>query len=106
MSTEELTLIHEDRDDRGGFYFRTPGCVTLGEIEYKKEDFPVLDFHHTWVDKSLRGQGRAGQLLDAAMAWARETKHTVRPTCPYVVKQFEENESLHDLYAADFKRSD
>ena len=100
MSAEdELTLIHEEKGDRGGFYLRNGSCRTLAEMEYKKREFPVLEFHHTWVDDSLRGQGRAGQLLDAAMSWVRESKHTVKPVCAYVKKQFEKQESLHDLRA-------
>lgn len=96
--TDEVELVHEDGESSGGFYLYRDG-EKLGEMTYRKQDGGVLLFHHTWVDDSLRGQGRARQLLDAAMAWVRTTGGKVRPTCSYVVAQFDKDPSLADLRA-------
>lgn len=94
-----MELVHEDGESKGGFYLRD-GDATLGEMTYSKAGEDRLIFDHTWVDDSLRGQGRARQLLDAAMVWVRTTGRKVVPLCPYVKAQFDKDESLADLRAS------
>ena len=43
----------------------------------------VADIDHTFVDQSLRGQGVAGQLVQAALAQIRERGGTPAATCSY-----------------------
>ena len=52
---------------------------------------------HTEVDPSLRGQGVARQLLDAAVSWARQTGTKISATCSYVVVQLARDKSLADV---------
>ena len=91
-----MELVHQDGDS-GGFYL-VRGDETLGEMTYKTQG-NVLLFDHTWVDDSLRGQGKARELLDAAMSWVRTTGKKVEPVCPYVRGQFDKDASLADLRA-------
>ncbi len=95
--SEELQITHEDGDSKGGFYLLR-GDEKLGEITYKKEDGNLV-FDRTWVDDSLRGQGRAGQLFGVAMDWVRAEGHKVVPVCSYVQARFDKDESLADLKA-------
>lgn len=94
-----MELVHEDGEFKGGFYLRDEDGETLGEMTYSKAGEKILIFDHTWVDDSLRGQGKARELLDAGVAWAREIDKKINPQCPYVAKQFEKDESLADLKA-------
>lgn len=63
--------------------------------------FPTVDgvatIDHTFVDDSLRGQGVAGQLLQAATEQLRADGVQVRPTCSYAVKWFDGHPESGDL---------
>lgn len=63
--------------------------------------FPTVDgvatIDHTFVDDSLRGQGVAGQLLQAATEQLRAGCVQVKPTCTYAVRWFEEHPESGDL---------
>ena len=57
----------------------------------------VADIDHTFVDQSLRGQGVAGQLLEAAVRQIRAEGLRAKATCSYAVKWFEEHPDQSDL---------
>ena len=56
----------------------------------------VID--HTAVGPKLQGKGLARRLLDALVAWARETGTRVSATCSYAKAQFQKDASLRDVY--------
>ena len=55
----------------------------IGEAEYT--------ITHTWVDASLRGQGMAGRLVEAAVDQIRKNGGTPRASCSYAVRWFAEH---------------
>ena len=57
----------------------------------------VADIDHTFVDQSLRGQGVAGQLLDAAVRQIRMEGRRAKATCSYAAKWFKEHTDQSDL---------
>ena len=57
----------------------------------------VADIDHTFVDQSLRGQGVAGQLLDAAVRQIRMEGLRAKATCSYAAKWFKEYPDQSDL---------
>ena len=57
----------------------------------------VADIDHTFVDQSLRGQGGAGQLLDAAVRQIRMEGLRAKATCSYAAKWFKEHPDQSDL---------
>ena len=57
----------------------------------------VADIAHTFVDQSLRGQGVAGQLLDAAVRQIRMEGLRAKATCSYAAKWFKEHPDQSDL---------
>ena len=63
--------------------------------------FPIsegaADIDHTFVDQSLRGQGVAGQLLDAAVRQIRMEGLRAKATCSYAAKWFKEHPDQSDL---------
>ena len=97
--TPDLQLVHEHQGATGGFYLRDSDGSTLGEMEYRNANGETVEINHTWVDGSLRGQGRAGQLLAAAIDWVKSENLKVFPTCPYVAKKFSEDPELQALAA-------
>ena len=87
------------RHDHARFYIENESGHTIAELTYVLTENDAMDITHTFVDPSLRGQGTARQLLDAAAQFARDTNRSIIPTCPYIEAQFNKDESLHDLRA-------
>ncbi len=68
-------------------------CWQQGEaqavLEYRYVDTSgrySIDFYHTWVPDTLRGQGVAAELTQAALAWGRQTGLPLRASCSYVAR--------------------
>ncbi|WP_400191631.1 GNAT family N-acetyltransferase [Hymenobacter sp. B81] len=61
------------------------------ELTYARPADGVVDFQHTYVDESLRGQGLAEQLAQAALAWARQEKLRVRTSCRFMQAYVDRN---------------
>ncbi|HWR23086.1 MAG TPA: GNAT family N-acetyltransferase [Feifaniaceae bacterium] len=88
-----LSIQHEanrvyalDKDER-----------VIAEATFPAVSDTVVEFNHTFVDPSLRGQGAAGMLLEAAAADVRARGLKARPTCSYAVKWFSEHGEYADL---------
>ena len=81
-----------------GAFVIEEGGKRLAETTYRR-DGDTLVMPHTWVDDSLRGQGAAKQLVDAAVAYAREHHVTITPVCPFVKAAFAKDTSIHDVLA-------
>ncbi|HIY58918.1 MAG TPA: N-acetyltransferase [Candidatus Tetragenococcus pullicola] len=68
-----------------------------GELTWKKVEDGVVDFNHTFVDPTYRGQGVAGKLMQAAVFRARKENWQVIPTCSYAVKAFNDKSEYQDV---------
>lgn len=71
----------------------------LAEVTFPDREDGVAEIDHTFVDDSLRGQGIAGKLLEAAVQVLREEGKRARPTCSYAVSWFEKHPEQADLLA-------
>lgn len=87
---------HQERDGRGAFFIEKDG-ERLGEMTYTRSNSSLVVIDHTEVSAVLQGRGAAKRLLDALVAWARETQTKVVPVCPYAKAQFEKEPSLRDV---------
>lgn len=70
----------------------------LAEVTFPDISEGVVEIDHTFVDSSLRGQGIAGQLLEAAAREIREQGKKAYPTCSYAVQWFDKNPEFADIY--------
>ena len=91
-------VSHLEQGSHGGFYIERNG-VRIGEMTYRRRDATHITIDHTEVDPALRGQGIARRLLDAAVAWARQTGTRITPRCSYAVVQFARDKSIGDVLA-------
>src|SRR5829696_8790936 len=94
---EELHVQHHGGRAGGSFYVKRGGA-RIAEMTYSREGSRAT-IEHTRVDDSLRGQGVARRLLDAAVAWARDTGMRVTPVCTYARSVFERDASIRDVLA-------
>jgi predicted GNAT family acetyltransferase len=94
------TITHVEQGSRGGFYLQRGG-TRIAELTYQRIADGQVAIDHTEVDPSLRGQGIARRLLDAAVAWARQTGTKITPRCSYAAVVFARDKSIGDvLYSA------
>ena len=63
----------------------------IAVVTFPKVSEGVVNLDHTFVDPSLRGQGVAGKLMEAAVAYFESNNLKVKPTCSYAVKWFAEH---------------
>jgi predicted GNAT family acetyltransferase len=99
MSEQQAIKVeHREHDGKGAFFVMRDGAQ-LAELTYLREAADRVNIDHTLVDEKLRGLGVARKLLDAAVAWARETKTKVIATCPYARAQFDKDASIRDVLA-------
>lgn len=90
------TITHAEADGRGEFALERDG-QRVAEMTYRRLGDSRVLVDHTWVDTRLRGQGVARQLLDSAVAWARQSNTKIGATCSYVVVQLARDASLRDV---------
>lgn len=74
------------------------GDKVIGVCDYRK-DGDVLDLYHTEVDKAYGGMGIAADLVNELVDYARKENLKIFPTCSYVVKKFDKDESYKDVDA-------
>ena len=75
IEREELNGVHE-------FVLRIDG-ERCGFLEFTRPDVGVLRIEYVEVDPSLRGTGLGRQLVDKAVAFAKEAELKVVPICSY-----------------------
>ena len=71
----------------------------VAEITFPETRPGVADIDHTFVDASLRGQGAAGRLVEAAAAQLRRRGMKAVLTCSYAKKWFGDHPEQGDLLA-------
>lgn len=79
-----------------GHIWASDGDRLLAEVNFPSRN-GLAAITHTFVDDSLRGQGIAAQLLQAAADQIRADGMKVRPICSYAKKWFEQHPEERDL---------
>lgn len=92
----QYTIHHHEADAKGAFFVDKSG-QRMAEMTYSRTNAAMVIIDHTEVDESLRGEGVGRQLLNALVAWARETGTKVLPLCPFAKAQFGKDASIHDV---------
>ncbi len=92
-----MELIHEQNrifatDDSG---------KTVAEVLFPDAGEGLVRITSTRVDPSLRGQGVAARLLEAAARQLRSQGKKAVPVCSYAQVWFERNSAYADLLAKD-----
>jgi predicted GNAT family acetyltransferase len=85
----------QHRASSNRFTRRTPSG--LAYISYEQPDPRTIDLQHTVVPEADRGQGIGGEVVESAIAHARENGLRVIPTCPFVKAWLEKHPEHQDL---------
>jgi predicted GNAT family acetyltransferase len=90
-------MTHPIIDDAGHEQFAVSVDRDTAKLEYQLEGHRLL-LLHTEVPEAFRGQGVAGQLVEAAVAKARANHLTIVPWCPYARRWLREHpEQIGDI---------
>lgn len=80
MFQKEQNRIHMN-DEQGNL---------IAEVTFPETEPGVFTINHTFVDPSLRGQGIASKLVEAAVDEINARNGEVKATCSYAVKWLDE----------------
>jgi predicted GNAT family acetyltransferase len=92
----QQSVLHTEHGE-GGAFFIEEGGTRVAAMTYRRMGASRILIDHTEVDPLLRGRGMARILLDAAVAWARQTGTRIEASCSYVLVQFARDASLQDV---------
>jgi uncharacterized protein len=93
-----MTVIHNEPDSR--FECRVDGGLAFAEYHRNGER---ITFTHTEVPPEAEGRGVAGEIVAAALAYAREQQLQVVPQCAYVRSYLERHREWEDLVDPEFR---
>ena len=95
-----MEIEHIDGEIKGAFVVNNPAGEPqfLAELAYTM-NAGVMTLVHTALRAEIRGQGVARQLLDAAIAHARDNDIKIVPVCRYARKMFMKHKELRDVLA-------
>lgn len=79
-------------------------CTVVAEITYSETEEGVCTIDYTEIDESLRGQGIAGRLVEAAVAEIKAQNKKVAATCSYVQKWIDDYVEIELLFEEFFKK--
>ena len=88
-----MELKHDDN----WIYVTDDKDNVIAEITFPNIKEGVVTINHTYVDNSLRGQGIADKLVEAAYRTIKDQDKKTIVTCPYAVKWFEEHPDKNDI---------
>lgn len=87
----EITVKPVDKEKRGAFVALADGKEFAGEMTYSRVNDSLIIIDHTETDPSYGGMGVGKQMVQAAIAWAKETETKVMPLCPFAKGYFEKH---------------
>lgn len=96
MDPARADVRHEEAERRGAFYVERDGS-RVAQMTYSRVSDGLVIIDHTEVDPALAGRGVGRGLLDAAVAWARQTGTRFKVVCPFARAQFARDPSIRDV---------
>ena len=99
MNAEDDSVQVEEKGHRGAFFIAREGA-RVAELTFSATpDRKLVILDHTDVSESLRGQGVARKLVEAAVVWARRTNVKLMPLCPFAKAVFDSEPEFGDVRA-------
>lgn len=94
-----MEIKHSQTETKGSFYIELEG-KKVGEMTYSIAGPSLIIIDHTEVGEELKGKGAGAQMLNAAVAYARENNIKILPLCPFAKSVFDKKEEIRDVLSA------
>lgn len=94
-----MDIQREEHGKRGAFFIDEAG-EWIAEMTYVKSGDAEITIDHTEVDKKLRGENIAEDLVAAAVGYARENGLKIKSTCSFASKVLKENADFNDVFVS------
>lgn len=78
-------------------YLENEKGVCIAEVTFPQVSDNEVNINHTYVDRSLRGQGVADKLVRELAVLLRKNNIKAVSTCSYAVDWFEKNPEYDDV---------
>jgi predicted GNAT family acetyltransferase len=91
-----IQIQHREHGSHGEFFVEREGR-RVAELTYSLSGERAV-VAHTWVDPTLRGEGLAPALVEAAAQWARGKSFMIVPVCSYVRAIFQRSAKYADVW--------
>jgi hypothetical protein len=97
--TDETTfsISREDTGNGAGHFVLTREGVRIGTLDYRTGPSGPIYIDFVQVSPATRGTGLGKRLVEAAVAWARESQRKVIPICSYSRSVIERDPALRDV---------
>lgn len=86
----------EEVEEKGKFMLYDEDFY-IGEMSYERISDGLISIEHTKIKKEFGGKGYARKLLREAVSYARQNNLKIRPVCPFVLSNFNKDESFKDV---------
>jgi predicted GNAT family acetyltransferase len=83
----------------GRVYITAPGGAVAAQVLFEDSGEGRVTVKSTYVDKSLRGRGVAGRLMEAAAQQIRAQNKKAVPACSYAARWFAAHPEYGDILA-------
>jgi hypothetical protein len=93
-----MTISHNEDESR--FECRVDGGIAFAEYHRNGDR---LTFTHTEVPEEAAGRGVAGEIVAAALTYAREQRLQVVPECAYVQSYLERHREWRDVVDPEYR---
>ncbi len=91
-----MEIKHTHSDTKGMFFIELNG-KKVGAMTYSVAGEGLIIIDHTEVGEELKGMGAGAQLLNKAVAYARENNLKIIPLCPFAKSMFDKKEEIRDV---------
>lgn len=85
--------------EQNRIYSQDKNGKLIAEVTFPKVDESTVDIDHTFVDSSLRGQGVADVIMNAAVSKIEAAGLKTKTSCPYAEKWFKSHPEKAEILA-------
>lgn len=91
-----MLIQQEANDETGSFYIDESG-KRVAELTYTIKTNSTLVIQHTEVDGTLQGKNIGYELVEKAVAFAREQQLKIFPACSFAAQLFKKQTEFSDV---------
>ncbi len=93
-----MDIQRQEHGRKGAFFIEEDG-EWVAELTYQRTGENTMVIDHTEVDPEFLDKHIGKDLVDAAVAFARENSMKIKPLCPYARGVIDATPAYHDVLA-------